>query len=131
MGTNELQGYGYLDEVSALYGLMWQNTKWMVSFALSFFDPNLNLRSFITQSGYESLWERIVRVEGLDVRFKTDIVSVRRSKWWSFNRSLRLISQENLKRKSEACDFLIWTPEMKILVNILNSPSRLERRYFN
>merc|ERR1712226_1284884 len=87
--SNELQGYGYLDEVAALYGLMWQNTKWMASAALSYLgDTNPKFRSFITQYGYESLWEKIVRVENLDIRFKTDVISVRRSRWWNFNRSL-------------------------------------------
>ena len=75
--TNELQGYGYLDEISALYGLMWQNTKWKASSALrALGEPNVEYKGFFTQNGYESLWERIVRAENLDIRFKTNIVSV-------------------------------------------------------
>ena len=31
----ELQGYGYLDEVSALYGLLWNKPKFMYYYALS------------------------------------------------------------------------------------------------
>ena len=129
--TNELQGYGYLDEVSALYGLMWQNTIMMASLALSTLgDPNPDFKPFITENGYESLWETIVRVENLDVRYKTGIISVSRQRWWSTKHSLRLITQQNLKRKSEACEFLIWTPEMRILLNALKRPSSMERRYF-
>ena len=127
--SNELQGYGYLDEVSALYGLMWQNPKWMASVALIYLgDDDIKYKSFITKNGYESLWEKIVRVENLDVKFKTDIVSIRRR--LSPSQSFRLITQKNLERRSEACDFLIWTPEMKILVNALKNPSSMERRYF-
>ena len=35
--SNELQGYGYLDEVSALYGLIWNTPKFMYSYALRAF----------------------------------------------------------------------------------------------
>ena len=69
-----------------------------------------------------------MRVENLDVRFRTDIVSIRRR--LSPSQSFMLITQKNLESRSEACDFLIWTPEMKILVNALKNPSSMERRYF-
>ena len=32
--STELQGYGYLDEVSALYGLLWNKPKFMYVYAL-------------------------------------------------------------------------------------------------
>ena len=32
--SNELQGYGYLDEISALYGLLWNKPKFMYSYVL-------------------------------------------------------------------------------------------------
>ena len=38
--TNELNGYGYIDEVSALYGLLWNQPKFMYSL------PQINLRLF-------------------------------------------------------------------------------------
>ena len=110
---------------------MWQNTIMMASLALSNLgDPNPDFAPFITENGYESLWETIVRVENLDVRYKTGIISVSRQRWWNRKQSLRLITQKNLKRKSETCEFLIWTPEMRILLNALKRPSSMERRYF-
>ena len=33
--SNELQGYGYLDEISALYGLIWNKPKFMYSYVLT------------------------------------------------------------------------------------------------
>ena len=36
--SNELQGYGYLDDVSALYGLIWNKPKFMYSFVLRALD---------------------------------------------------------------------------------------------
>ena len=35
--SNELQGYGYLDEVSALYGLIWNTPKFMYFYVLRAF----------------------------------------------------------------------------------------------
>ena len=32
--SHELQGYGYLDEISALYGLLWNKPKYMNFYAL-------------------------------------------------------------------------------------------------
>ena len=32
--SHELQGYGYIDEVSALYGLLWNRPKFMYVYAL-------------------------------------------------------------------------------------------------
>ena len=32
--SHELQGYGYIDEVSALYGLLWNQPKFMYLYAL-------------------------------------------------------------------------------------------------
>ena len=32
--SHELQGYGYIDEVSALYGLLWNKPKFMYFYAL-------------------------------------------------------------------------------------------------
>ena len=32
--SHELQGYGYIDEVSALYGLLWNKPKFMYLYAL-------------------------------------------------------------------------------------------------
>ena len=32
--TNEMTGYGYIDEVSALYGLMWNKPKFMYAYAM-------------------------------------------------------------------------------------------------
>lgn len=32
--STELQGYGFVDEVSALYGLMWNKPKFMYAYAL-------------------------------------------------------------------------------------------------
>ena len=32
--SHELQGYGYLDEVSALYGLLWNKPKFMYAYAM-------------------------------------------------------------------------------------------------
>ena len=32
--SHELQGYGYIDEVSALYGLLWNKPKFMYAYAM-------------------------------------------------------------------------------------------------
>ena len=45
--SNELQGYGYLNEVSALYGLIWNKPKFMFGYLLSSLQYEIDLLSEI------------------------------------------------------------------------------------
>ena len=78
--SNTLQGYGHLDEISAMYGLTWNNPKFMVALALRALKKDTEKMSFyVLRDGFEAIWTNIVRQEDLDVQFNTDIYSIKRS----------------------------------------------------
>ena len=41
--SNELQGYGYLNEVSALYGLIWNKPKFMFGYLLTAIENEIQI----------------------------------------------------------------------------------------
>ena len=111
-------GYGYLDEVSALYGLMW-----IVPEAVL---PPLLLRNGmqLPDGGFEELWQTIVTKEKLNIQLNVDIHKVKRNSPNDFE----IHQTQHSKPSVTKCNFLIWTPEMSGLLEVLDSPSNMERQ---
>ena len=65
-------GYGYLDEVSALYGLMWNTPEAVLPVVLG----TNSIR--LPNSGFQKLWQTIAEREYLDVQLEVDIHQVKR-----------------------------------------------------
>jgi len=106
--TNTAQGYGYMDEVAALHGLMWNNPKFMASI-LDGIKQNGFRNVIVMKHGYEIVWQTIIRKEGFEVIYNADIESMRRnSSGWD------LVWQNsfNFDVSTVNCDFVVWTPEM-------------------
>jgi len=108
--SHELQGYGYLDEISALYGLLWNKPKFMNFYALRSLrvpksEPN---DVYLFRDGYEKIWKTIVEKENLNVKFHQDIYSLRRK-----NSKVLLKLWTGSFLETISCDFLIWSAPMK------------------
>jgi len=118
--SNELQGYGYLDEVSALYGLIWNTPKFMYSYVLRAFKKKKEepYGSYIFKYGFQQIWTNIVERESIDVKFYQDITSVERNeidvqiKVW--NSSISSFEEIN-------CGFLIWTAPMEAFLKVADA----------
>eukprot|EP00092_Neocalanus_flemingeri_P103159 GFUD01131981.1.p1 GENE.GFUD01131981.1~~GFUD01131981.1.p1 ORF type:complete len:527 (-),score=102.25 GFUD01131981.1:408-1988(-) len=124
--SNELQGYGHLDEVSALYGLIWNNPKFVITLTLrALKQDNDPLSVYVLRDGFEKIWKNIVQKENLDIRFNTDIYSITRLQ----NRvALKIWKGSYLK--PEHCDFMIWTPPMSDLLRTLTDTRHEEYNLF-
>eukprot|EP00092_Neocalanus_flemingeri_P108385 GFUD01139200.1.p1 GENE.GFUD01139200.1~~GFUD01139200.1.p1 ORF type:complete len:607 (-),score=105.93 GFUD01139200.1:135-1955(-) len=121
--TQTLMGYGQIDEIGTLYGLIWNNPKMVLSVVLLAIKQEQGPFSvFILKNGFEKVWKSIFEKEKLDVRFQTDIVSLKRK-----TNGLYLKTWENFKAKTELCDFLIWTPEVSKLLQTLDIPTKEEK----
>ena len=106
--SHTLQGYGHLDEVSALYGLMWNNPKFMVALGLRALKKDYEPHSvFVLKDGFEKIWKNIVDKEDLNVIYNVDIHSIRRA--WN---GIFMTFWKDSSLKTEHCDFMIWTPPM-------------------
>ena len=79
--TQSTPGLGHVDEVGALYGLMWNTPKYIISLALRSLgvqkDP---YRTYVFKKGYERIWNTIVQKEQFDIRFLATIHEIYRTK---------------------------------------------------
>ena len=117
-----LGGYGQLDEVGALYGLLLFNPKLVLTLALSAIGEDKGPFSWYSlKDGFENVWKTIDQKEELNIHFHTDIVSIIRKK-----NNIYLDTWQNFKAKREVCNFLIWTPEASQLLRILEKPTQKE-----
>ena len=81
---NAAQGYGYLDEIGALYGLMWNTPEYLASEIIAmapFKDEEYKLKKrkykyYIWRQGYEDIWNTITRKENLDIKFNVSILEI-------------------------------------------------------
>ena len=68
--TTSTPGLGHVDEVGALYGLMWNTPKYIISLALRSLgiqrDP---YKTYVFKKGHENIWNTIVKKEKFDIRF--------------------------------------------------------------
>ena len=127
--TNAAQGYGYINEIGALYGLMWNTPQLLISFGMGTLqikqDP---YQTYIFKKGWENIWNKIVEKERFDIKYNVDISLVLRD---SNNRVTLLYKNQHQNRLSDNCDFLVWTAPMPELVKVLSNPTSEERELFS
>lgn len=122
-------GYGHLDETSAVYGLMWNEPRLILSLVLAMKgleNVKAPFKFYFLKNGYESLWKNIAQIEDLDIHFNADIYSVKRK-----SRGVDLMLRKDLLLERETCDFLIWTAPMPALLKTLVNPSYQEYSLFS
>ena len=110
-------GYGYLDEVSAVYALMWNTPEAVLPVVLGSNSVRLPDR------GFQELWQTIVTKEQLDIQMNVDIHRVKRNNPNDFE----IYQTQHSKSSVLECNFLVWTPEMSGLLAVLDSPSPREQ----
>ena len=113
-------GYGFIDKLSALYGLMWNKPAFISVYALRLLRiPPQNERQnfYFLREGFEKVWKNIVEKEKLNIEFNTDIYSLKRH---NGNSILKIWEGSSLR--SELCNFVIWTPPMSALLRYIHIP---------
>ena len=125
--SHTAQGYGYIDEIGVLYGLMWNTPSLVISMVLGTLGVDEDLyKAHLLKNGFEHVWNTIVKEEQLDIRFNIDIKMIYRN-----NKGVRIHYEDATSQLLvEKCDFLIWTPPMPDLLKHLSKPSKVERHLF-
>jgi len=107
-------GYGSIEEIGALYGLMDMSPTTLLYFvdvAVGVSRPPLVLYGLT--KGFEQVWTGIAEKENLDIRYNTNIQSVLRSgdgvRLGYWKEELDTQSSPLIDRAAVNCDFLIWT----------------------
>ena len=78
--TTSARGYGDLDEVGTIYGLMWNTPGFVISLglkALEFKDDPFNI--YMLKDGFSNVWNKIVDTEKFDVRYWVKIRNIVRN----------------------------------------------------
>ena len=115
--SHVIAGYGFIDEVSALYGLMWNKPAFTSVHAIRLLKKktqNERQNIYFLREGFEKVWKNIVEKEKLNIEFNTDIYSLRRH---NGNSILKIWEGSSLR--SELCNFVVWTPPMSGLLKYL------------
>ena len=116
------QGYGYLDEVGTIYGLMWNTPELLISATLRLLEADQEPYPFFAfKEGFEKIWSTIVETERLEVEYNTQIVNIARSHHGTY---IHYTVGDGIYLKLDWCDFLIWTPPMTELLNVLSTAAR-------
>ena len=126
--SHAAQGYGYIDEIGALYGLMWNTPNLVISLALRSLgikqDP---FRVYVFKEGFEKVWNTVVNEEKFDIRFLTSIQKIHRDE-----NGVKIDYRDSMsKEHTEDCGFLIWTPPMPDLLQYLSRPTEKETSLFS
>ena len=126
IGFQTAMGYEYIDEVAALYGLLWNTPKFLITIALrSLQIYKATTKSFVLKEGFEKVWSTAAKREQLDVHFEVDIDVIHRSAngselhYWKRNMQYR-----------HWCDFLIWAAPMTEFLKNIRVPTKSEKQYF-
>ena len=114
--SHTFSGYGYLDEVSAFYGLLWNTPRLLTGQLIRSGDRH---NVFILRKGFYNVWLALQRKEKFNIKFHTTLERISR-----FPYHLELQSNHGV----EVCDWLVWTPPIQSLLNTLETPTYKENK---
>ena len=102
--SHTMPGYGYIDEIGALYGLMWNDPVYLLSVCLRTVGKDEDPLSVYTfRNGFERIWKTIVEVEKLKINFNSNIFKITRN-----SKGATIYLNDIYHKREESCDFLIW-----------------------
>ncbi|OWF42302.1 Polyenoic fatty acid isomerase [Mizuhopecten yessoensis] len=73
-----MQGYGHVDEVSAVYAMIWLTPNFLTNLLRR--DENGESNIKILGTGFQFLWQEMRRQNNLDVRLNSPVLGIVRSK---------------------------------------------------
>ena len=121
-------GYGYLDEVGAIYGLMRNTPELVISAALRLLEADADPYSFYAfKEGFEKIWTTIVEKEEMDIVYNANIVNIARSPLGTY---IHHTMGDGLHISIDWCDFLIWTPPMTEMLKKLSTAATHEEHHY-
>ncbi|XP_033763199.1 uncharacterized protein LOC117344537 [Pecten maximus] len=116
-----MQGYGHVDEISALYAMMWLTPKFLLGI-IPRTDGTRNIK--ILSKGFQFLWQEMKRQNNLNVKLNSPVLGIIRTR-----KGFRVIYRDCKFFRFEKFDFLILTPTLRTMSNIIQF-NREENSYF-
>ncbi|XP_021361056.1 polyenoic fatty acid isomerase-like isoform X2 [Mizuhopecten yessoensis] len=128
MSAMTAQGYGHVDEISTLYGMMWMTPRFLEEIVKP---PLPEVKSVvkILSKGFQFLWAEISRITNLNVKLSSPVTKVLR-----LRNGFLVIYRDCGNLRKERFDFIITSPTMKFMSNVIKfdpDVRELFRRTFN
>lgn len=121
LATQTIQGYGYLDEISAIYGLLWNPPDFlqgMIALGLGFGGKS---NSDMFRKGFQQLTDKLAAFA--DIRLNVKIEGIKRD---CDGVTIRF---DDGQVKTEKFDFLIWAADAREALPLLTDPTPLEKEF--
>ncbi|XP_069114655.1 uncharacterized protein [Argopecten irradians] len=116
-----MQGYGHVDEISALYAMMWLTPK----FLLGIIPRNDGTRNIkILSKGFQFLWQEMKRQHNLNVKLNSPVLGIIKSR-----NGFRIVYKDCDYYRFEKFDFLMLTPTLRTMAKMIQF-NREENSYF-
>ncbi|XP_057317655.1 uncharacterized protein LOC130662748 [Hydractinia symbiolongicarpus] len=130
-GASSVQGYGRINEIACLYGMMWNTPNFMRSL-LSRISGQVTNRTglYMLRNGFGNLWKTIVREEKLKIIFNVDIFKVYRTKHNNYKDVWIKLRVGRNSPSWERYDFLIWSPEMKTSMKYWSNKEIYDEQFY-
>jgi len=93
------QGYGRLDSMPALYGLMWNHPNLLSGFG----------QHSMIKEGYQTIWDHLLDGTGVDIRFQQSITKITRGSWRPSRRNIQNVKTTT---SDDDFDFLVMAAPM-------------------
>eukprot|EP00471_Norrisiella_sphaerica_P003667 CAMPEP_0184489040 /NCGR_PEP_ID=MMETSP0113_2-20130426/14241_1 /TAXON_ID=91329 /ORGANISM="Norrisiella sphaerica, Strain BC52" /LENGTH=528 /DNA_ID=CAMNT_0026872227 /DNA_START=8 /DNA_END=1594 /DNA_ORIENTATION=+ len=125
--NHEVQGYGPLDEIPALYGLWWNQPNWILKM-IKVPPPDVGAVAML-KKGFSELWDKIAKTHKLNIEYNTNISKIKRC-CGSDNHTEITYKLPDGSEKTEVCDVVYLAAPMDKMLEVLESPSEREKELF-
>lgn len=120
------QGYGHIENVSAYYGLLWNDPGTMKIVIEQLTGRGQRGGADITRGGMQRLVTEMAKRAELDVRLRTEVVSVERG-----NDIAVTTRDRRTGEQTHTCDLLVVAGNARSIVERFARPTPLERELFS
>ena len=121
------QGYGYLENIPAYYGLCWVTPEFLLGLVKQVI--GLTKITRMLPDGFETLWQTIAKKDALSVKLETTIHTIDRD---GQNGAIEIEFTDGVgTQQVETFDFLILTINLRSALSLFKNPTETEKRLFN
>ena len=117
-----------MDEVSAIYGLIWQNPKLIASALYRVCEKKEKhgpYGFYFLKDGFQKVWDTIVEQEKLNIKYNVDIHNIKQTQ---NNVELSIWNGSNLE--TERCDWMVFTPPLQEFLRLVDVSNTVEYNLF-
>ena len=120
--AHEIPGFGHLDRISALYGVMWNTPTFLTGMLARALDQGEVLHMF--RHGFMQLTDKLAAL--VDVRLNVDIKNIRRDEYSGITIKYNIQTHQDI---TEDFDYLIWAADAREALKVLERPTPMETTF--